>query len=365
MKHLILAFDGTWNSAATGHYDDITNVFRLNLAISREDSQGNPQIIFYIPGPGTRGFADEQLGGAFGQGIDQIIREAYVNLASNYSEGDIIYLFGFSRGAIAARALTCLIAESGLLRPQRLHLLPIAWKRFVNINHGKELHPGLPDLIGHVHRDVRIKFIGLFDSVLGRSPNRRSKFSDLVFANSTLSPIIDHAVQLLSIDDSRKVFTPLLWDQYDHSKQTMEQIWFPGVHGDVGGIGAPHFLSVLSLLTMIARVAQKTDLRINKELLEDFTKRLIDSDEIIISNERSAAFWAMFSHINRQISKDSKCIWVHEILEVLFARKLKIRGSMEVYCGPHLEALKGLPYSKDCYSDLAKIAAAEALLKMH
>lgn len=367
MKHLILLFDGTWNSAATGHYDSITNVFRLNLAISRHDASGNSQVIFYIPGPGTRGYVDEKLGGAFGQGIDQIIREAYVNLASNYNDDDKIYLFGFSRGAVAARALSCLIAESGLLKPINLHLLPIAWKRFVNINQGKELHPGLEDLTTKVQANVRIEFIGLFDSVLGRSRRRPNGSSDLVFSNQSLTPIVNSAFQILAIDDDRKAFKPLVWDAYDHSTQELEQVWLPGVHGDIGGYGRPHFLSIVSLLTMLARVQLRTGLKLNAEFLEDFGRRLRNCDEIRISDERPNPYWKLLPKALRRPPKDRPRSadklkhYLHPISKHLHKRRFSIRGTIDIYSGDHLDAYANLEVWDDRLTKEVIEAASDAL----
>lgn len=211
MKRLVLLFDGTWNSAANGSSEDITNVFRLNLAFKRADNSEIPQVTFYIPGPGSRGIFDKGIGGIFGRGIDQIIREAYVNISSNYSPGDEIYLFGFSRGAIAARALTCLIQESGLLQPRKLHKLGKAWKRFVSINR-KLIPSGHPsEIYDDVHRDVRINFVGIFDSVLGRNFKKAGFITELRFDNDAVSPIIDRGFHIISADDARRKFRPTLW----------------------------------------------------------------------------------------------------------------------------------------------------------
>lgn len=364
MKHLILLFDGTWNSAATGSFNDITNIFRLNLAIRRHDVMGNPQVIFYMPGPGTRGLADEQMGGAFGQGIDQIIREAYVNLASNYEDGDNIYLFGFSRGAVAARALSCLIAESGLLQPGKLHLLPTAWKRFVNINRGAELHPDLKDLSDSVHDNVRIKFIGLFDSVLGRDAAQQGNFSELMFSNKALSPIVDYGIHIVSMDDDRKIFAPILWDSYDHETQVLEQIWMPGVHSDVGGTGKPHFLGVTALLTMITKICDRTALRVSDEFMSEFITRLRLSDHISISNERVSPIWALFARGSRRIPEDGKEQYVHPIVDILYGRTLMARGYRSGYDGDHLREFMALPRYFDMQIGVIRHAAIETLGRM-
>jgi uncharacterized protein (DUF2235 family) len=110
-RRLMCFFDGTSNRAV-GPKDVIpTNVYKLNQALTYGFS-GVPQITFYFLGVGTRGDAISQ---ATGNGFDQIITEAFINLASNYMDGDSIYLFGFSRGVAAARAISGMISDPGLL----------------------------------------------------------------------------------------------------------------------------------------------------------------------------------------------------------------------------------------------------------
>jgi hypothetical protein len=351
MKHIILLFDGTQNSAATGKYEDITNIFRLNLAISRHDRSGNPQIIFYMPGPGTRGYIDRQFGGATGQGIDEIIREAYVNIASNYSHGDLIYIFGFSRGAVAARALSCLIAESGLLKPRSLHLLQTAWRRFVNINRGANLYRGLQDLTADVHHGVRIKFMGLFDSVLGRNPAIPGHFSELRFSNQLASPIIDVGIHILSMDDNRSIFAPMLWDGFDKDAQHIEQIWVPGVHSDIGGTGKPHFIGMVTFFLMMSRIKDKTEIKINQEYISEINAHLTASNEISISNERYNFRMKFIPHKYRSVRSAGVQQYVHPIARIMHNMNILNRGKNGLYNGRHLVDFIALPTPHDEFTD--------------
>ena len=131
MKHIFIGIDGTANAA---FYDTMYgNVYRMNLSLnSKSKNGGDPQIFIYFSGVG----ATSQkwlglLGKAFGQGIDEIILQAYVNLVANYEAGDKIYVFGFSRGAVAARALTGMISHSGLVRYDSSPYIQRAWHHFV------------------------------------------------------------------------------------------------------------------------------------------------------------------------------------------------------------------------------------------
>lgn len=361
MKRLILLFDGTWNSAATGHFGDITNVFRLNLAISRSDSENVPQITFYSPGPGNRGIIDKELGGIFGQGLDQIVREAYVNLSSNFEEGDEIYLFGYSRGSVAARALSCLIAESGLLKPQQLHRLAAAWDRFVSINSGVIQSAYPSELNNHVHKNVRIKFVGLFDSVLGRKYKSKNRFSDLVFRNNAVSPIIDRGVHILSIDDDRKLFRPMVWGAR-HPRQKVEQIWMPGVHSDIGGHGRPEFIGIAALLTMIAKV-RPCGVAFNQNFLNSMTNILENMDRMRIQNERPGIVKKFLPRLYRAPGESQHVEKKHPLLDILYNNKMILRDRKKKYNHWHLKAFRELEIDENEYTQLIKDCAEGTLAR--
>jgi uncharacterized protein (DUF2235 family) len=127
-RRWVVILDGSSNRAAATRDIIMTNVFRIIKAIQWDGSSGEPQIILYFSGVGTRG---DTLSAAKGRGFDDIIIEAYVALSSNYVPGDDIYIFGFSRGAAAAYALTGMISEPGLLTPWRLELFPHVWQYFL------------------------------------------------------------------------------------------------------------------------------------------------------------------------------------------------------------------------------------------
>jgi len=79
-------------------------------------SDGTHQIIQYHPGLGSSGrLFDSSIGGTFGLGLSENIRELYDFVCTNYVDGDDIILVGFSRGAFTARSLADLIASIGML----------------------------------------------------------------------------------------------------------------------------------------------------------------------------------------------------------------------------------------------------------
>ena len=117
-KKLIIFCDGTWNEPTKNG----TNVLRMLQATEFKDTKGDPQLVHYIAGVGTR--KDEKFsGGTFGLGISNNIIDAYSFIVSNYEEGDEIFLFGFSRGAFTARSIAGLIHNLGVLHRCNLPLV--------------------------------------------------------------------------------------------------------------------------------------------------------------------------------------------------------------------------------------------------
>src|SRR3954469_15317001 len=116
LRRLVVCADGTWNQPAEDDHGvpAPTNVVKLQQAIRAVDSKGVSQIVYYHKGVGTNDLLDHVAGGAFGEGLDDIIKDCYQFLVNNYADGDEVYLFGFSRGAYTARSLAGLIRNSGL-----------------------------------------------------------------------------------------------------------------------------------------------------------------------------------------------------------------------------------------------------------
>lgn len=283
-KRLALFFDGTWNEPP-----DHTNVRRLRLMLAEHGPDGIPQRAFYDRGIGTRWY-DRITGGLFGAGVSESVRDAYRWLTENYDLRDEIYIFGFSRGAFAARSLAGLIATCGLLAPEA----PISFAQlFERYQRGEEARPiyqirqmqGQPEQLGfeerallrssHYFRNM-IKMVGVWETVgsIGvpfgnfRNISRRA----LKFHNTRLSRTIEHSYQALAIDEYRRPYWAVLWTQFfpegaPDSRSTLqdptdgraasprpyrttsgthpeppeddgrfiEQRWFSGAHANIGG----------------------------------------------------------------------------------------------------------------------------------
>lgn len=273
-RNLISLIDGTMVSASqTDTYESYSNVFELACLLQLKDrtEDGSPQIVFYTSGISAHPDTWNPFNLATGNSIKSQIVDQYTNICANFDfqsaqrgKQDKIYLFGFSRGAMAIRALAGLIAEFGLLYPRDIRHLPRvldAWDR--SLGRGR-----LTDEIRLF--PVEIEFVGLFDSVMG-GVERLWLFNPIRFRNMRMPGRCRHGVQILAIDENRNFFKPKQWDRaepgvdahgHPAGPRFLRQIWMPGVHADVGGTGNPLW-GRAALLAMTYYLDKLTNLRLD------------------------------------------------------------------------------------------------------
>ncbi|MET4168319.1 MULTISPECIES: DUF2235 domain-containing protein [Gordonia] len=231
-KRLVVCCDGTWKSSKDPR---ISNVEKIARAVTTDADDGTVQLVHYVNGVGTgSGWSDRIIGGAFGRGLDANLVDAYRFLALNYEPGDEIFVFGFSRGAYTARSLGGMIWQVGLVSPLELAQHPtenlfetvLRYYRMKREDRPAKT-PGAP---------VPVKFIGVFDTVgaLGVPGITRVKHK---FHDVKLGKNVAVARQALAIDERRLTFDPCVWevDKADEGKIDVKQVWFEGVHSDIGG----------------------------------------------------------------------------------------------------------------------------------
>ena len=247
-KNIILLSDGTGNGTAKRHK---TSVWRLYDAL---DLHCIDQVAFYDDGVGSQEFLPfKLLGGVFGWGLKRNVRKLYKFLCRNYKAGDRIYLFGFSRGAFTVRMLAGMIDYCGVYTDytdeQDLHQVALDnYNAFRSSFKTGQLTRGLRIFLGkteavHTPHTPDIEFIGVWDTVdaYGLPIDELAKVWDYLiypihFPDYTLSNKVRKACHALSVDDERLTFHPVLWDESGETDTTrIEQVWFPGVHSDVGG----------------------------------------------------------------------------------------------------------------------------------
>ena len=296
MKNIVICCDGTGNEIS----ENISNVLKLYRTLRKTEKTTPYQAVFYDPGVGTlarpnpwkkwRQDASAVFGLATGYGLDDNVLNAYEFIVDNYEEGDEIYMFGFSRGAYTVRVLAGLIHKVGLVSKPQVNLAGsglTAYKQFSGDNPDAGLDLKQFTDGGAVEQDPAskedpaaqyarilsvkwptVKFVGVWDtvaSVIVPRPDRLYWPSLQVLAYTEQNPSVQIFRQAISIDECRRMFRLLPWEQpqtfmtnrfsktNNDAPQDSQQVWFAGVHGDIGG-GYPETQSGLSkypLLWMI------------------------------------------------------------------------------------------------------------------
>lgn len=262
MKRIVLCCDGTWNRADQEHRGKPcpTNVVKVAYRIAKRSEDGTQQVIYYDQGVGTGNLVDRAVGGAFGEGLEANMNDAFRFLIGNYEEGDELYLFGFSRGAFTVRSIAGMIRKSGILKRESVREYGAA----IRLYRDKVRRPDHPDALEFKKKhsvcstgDVPIHFIGVWDTVGARGiPVQGLQFltaGKYQFHDTELSRTVKHAYHALSIDEKRSSFEPSLWLEVPKPGQTVEQVWFAGVHSDIGGGYPVTELSDLALEWMMEK----------------------------------------------------------------------------------------------------------------
>ena len=267
MKRLALFLDGTWNTL-----NNNTNVWRMKSLCDETDSQR----VYYGQGVGTRR-GEIARGGITGYGIDNEIIDAYTWLIENFSAGDEIFIFGFSRGAYTARSLSGLISKCGVLKlgaPLSIEQLYDRYRLYSAptirslLAHGLPKDASLEDqwLVKYT-ATPDIKFIGVWDTVgslglpIGSAEAKvhRFRFLDTHLRLSNLN-----AFHALALDEHRRDFEPTFWTKTvrhaeagppDRPIDKVEQRWFVGAHANVGGGYPSDALAQLPLKWLMGKAA--------------------------------------------------------------------------------------------------------------
>jgi uncharacterized protein (DUF2235 family) len=323
-KHIVICCDGTGNEIS----ENISNVLKFYRVLRKTGKTAQPQVVFYDPGVGTLAkpnpwtkFQQDtkaNLGLVTGYGLDDNVLHAYEFLIDHYEEGDQIYLFGFSRGAHTVRVLAGLIHMTGLLAPYQKNLAGAALTAYkqagvdykkrtgkaiekqtsepINIQTGPRIddeeEPAEPmfreDRARQFARIVSareptIKFIGVWDtvaSVIVPRPDKLYTFALEKLPFIEINPSVAIFRQAIAIDERRRMFRLSRWDdpqnfmtnryyrppQGKEKWQDIKQVWFAGVHSDVGG-SYPEDESGLSQFSLIWMIdeATKAGLAVNPD----------------------------------------------------------------------------------------------------
>jgi len=305
-RNIVLLSDGTGNSSVSPTKSNVWRVYQA-LDLGPHADGDYKQIAFYDDGVGTSGFRPLMLlGGAFGWGLSRNVRQLYENLCRHYQCGDRIYIFGFSRGAFTARVLAHFISTCGIL--DRSKPAPNGGDLGMDADRGlkkgvkqayKSYRRGYWDkasallkLWSKIFRPIRdtvwgtvlprdqfrekfshakpgtgeklIEFIGVWDTVdaVGMPIDELSILLDkglypYKFPDQKFSGDVALGCHALAIDDERQTFHPLLWDERVSDEpgvgnpSRIKQVWFTGMHSNVGGSYPEDNLAYIALDWMI------------------------------------------------------------------------------------------------------------------
>jgi len=264
-KNIVLCCDGTANEFSESN----TNVLKLYAALDHNPAR---QVTYYHPGLGTMEPAGalttfsrkitKLLGMALGYGLAKDIQDAYEFLMENFETDDKVFLFGFSRGAYTVRSVASLLHMYGLIRRGNEPLVPYAIRMLTGINRvdektAKEQTAKLSyfELAKEFKSTLSWTnccpwFVGVWDTVSSVGWIENPLKLPYV-ANNPAIQIGRHAV---SIDEARAFFRTHLWRKPDDAAapcgpKDLKQVWFPGVHSDVGG-GYPESESGLAKIAL-------------------------------------------------------------------------------------------------------------------
>lgn len=262
-KRIVVCADGTWNRPEKDLAKDFpTNVLRMARAIDPRGSDGITQQVFYDWGIGS--YYEQVLGGATGKGLNKNIMDDYRYIVQNYQPGDEIFLFGFSRGAYTVRSLSGLIYNCGILKRPDARLIEQAFEHYKKpgYSYAPDGEKSIAFRDAHSHKSRNIKFVGVWDTVgalgipisfLGLL-DKKDEFYD-----TKIGPNVDIARHAMAIDEVRSDFEPTIWDPRE--KLDLKQVWFAGVHSNIGGSYAPDkqtggLLSDIPLQWMMQQAAE-------------------------------------------------------------------------------------------------------------
>ncbi len=302
-RKLVVFLDGTANDE--GSHTNIAKLHNLTTL------QGKTHIsTSYIKGVGTDG---EVLGMITGRGIAKDVREAYMYLAENYNHNrrDEVYIFGFSRGAYAARILSALINVAGIQNIQgipekeRKEYIKKIYKAYKS--KGKNILDRRQDVMnitGVVYVPVKIEFLGLWDTVEALGwPDYEE---DIVLENPRYADQlcnIRKAAHAVSIDDDRaRIFTPILLTRSYLVEQcameidineVVDEVWFSGAHSDVGGGYNDTNIDGVSLNWMLKKIERYHLVPDGTRVYADFKGKTHDPE--------SGAFGLIYRKRNRNL----------------------------------------------------------------
>jgi uncharacterized protein (DUF2235 family) len=377
-RRIILLSDGTGNSSAKVWR---TNVWRMFSAL---DLTGDEQIACYDDGVGSSSFKPlALLGGAFGVGLRRNVISLYKFACRNFrATGDEVYGFGFSRGAFTIRVTIGLIIDQGLIPAAAIsdteldklarrayreyhkkHFHTNWWLIYTQILRWLGRNPSQSSSSPPAGRNIPIiRFLGLWDTVAayGLPVEEMTRgvsqwIWPLEIPSHTLHGSIQRACQALSLDDERTTFHPVLWDESKENPQTgtprftkgerISQVWFAGVHANVGG-GYPDDSLAQIPLYWIIQEARECGLKFkaaNPEAIAEI-KEAQDKDGRLYDSRSGLASYYRYGP--RRLSRLCNEVFSRTMDDAVLIKAPKIHDSVfkRIKNNAHVYAPIGIPH---------------------
>lgn len=324
-KRIVVCADGTWNRPEKDIEKDFpTNVLRLARAVKPVGVDQTPQQVFYDWGVGS--YYDSVVGGATGRGLHKNIMDDYRYIVQNYSPGDEIFLFGFSRGAYTVRSLCGLINNCGILkRPDAPHI-QMAFEHYKKPSaaYAPKGQKSIDFRKKYSHPSRAVTFVGVWDTVgaMGIPISFLGLFDDKdEFYDTKIGRNVGTARHALAIDEFRSDFEPTIW--LPKKGLDLKQVWFPGAHSNVGGsYKADDDGSLLSdiALDWMIREAASSGLTVEAHLKQSLKKR---STATLHKSRRS--FYRIRKKYFRLIDHGKGDVLIHESVKKRWDQDPKYR----------------------------------------
>lgn len=339
-RRLTLCFDGTWCHPAdpqTPREKQVESNARRFYESVLSSKYVPDQRKFYDEGVGTRWY-ERLTGGLFGLGLDRNMLEGYRWLAAHHEAGDQVYLCGFSRGAYTARSLVGLIHKCGLVEKPTAAKIDEAYRLYRTKTLSVASREARSFRVRNA-RSIRIRFVGVFDTVgeLGIPLESFSGFNRALyeFHDVEISDIIDQACHAVALDEHRRAFDATLWTPHKPTDVRLEQRWFVGSHGDVGGGVEDRRLSDLPLRWM-----QEKAIEAGLVLDPKLVPRSLENNHLAKPYDSYSQFldgaFALFSDPN--FRPVGQTLYGHEMLDDSVLRKLE---QDEYYHPPNIGVFVG------------------------
>ncbi|MBU8546140.1 MULTISPECIES: DUF2235 domain-containing protein [Roseomonadaceae] len=340
-RNIVLLSDGTGNSSRSLFQTNVRRVYEALDLADPKDPKHPRQFAYYDDGVGTSSFRPlALLGGAFGFGLSRNVRDLYAFLCRTYRPGDRIYAFGFSRGAFTVRVTVGLIVNQGIVAHDGDEAtlernVQAAWRAY-----RRERYGGRPLTVAW--RVVRDAVIGAYETALGMTPfaevprhrigeagegtiefvgvwdtvdayglpiEELTRAVDVVLfpftmPNGDLAKEVRRARHALSLDDQRNTFHPRLWNEkLEQDPDRIRQVWFAGVHADVGGgypdAGLAHVTLEWMLAEAVAAVPGHEGLRFSEEIR---ARQRVLADENAPMHDSRAGLASYYRYKPRRLS---------------------------------------------------------------